>query len=150
MNRWAAPSAAAGRALLDEYGLPDDVTPNQLTWNHHGAWKRTVVWNRAPIYRSPADLSVVKQTVDYPLNLRQAAELLTFSDGLEIDLARGELSSRAGEEEINCLTLNLADEIARRIRTVPEARAMYARVVSLTAAGKSSPYTGGLLFATGG
>jgi hypothetical protein len=149
VNRWEAPSAAAGRQLLDEYGLPDDVTPNQLTWDRHGAWKRTVVWNRVPIYRSPAEFAVMKQTVDYPLNLQQTSELLAFSGGLQIDLERGELSSSSMEEKLNYLTMNLADEIARGLKTVPEARAAYARVLALEAAGKSSPYTDGLLFSAG-
>ena len=150
VKRWAAPSADIGQWLLDEYGLPDDVTLNRLTWDRRGPWKRTVVWNKTPIYRSTADLAVMQQTVDYRLSLKQAADLLAFNDGLEIDLARGELSSRARQEEINYLALNLADEIARGRKTVPQAQAAYARVVELTAAGKSSPYTGGLLFSPGG
>lgn len=150
VNRWSAPSAAAGRGLLDEYGLPDDVTPNRLTWNRRGSWKRTVVWNRAPVYRSPEDLAVMEQTVDYRLDLRQTAALLAFSDSLKIDLARGELSCRGRQEGLDYLTLNLADEIARGVKSVPAARAAYARVVALTAAGKSSPYTQRLLFSSGG
>lgn len=150
VNRWAGPSAEAGRLLLDEYGLPDDVTPNRLTWRRHGGWKRTVVWNRAAIYRSPADLAVMQQTVDYKLDLMQAVRLLAFSDDLVIDLQRGELSSRGGHESINFLRLNLADEIARGVKTVPEAQAAYTRVLALAAAGKSSPYTEKLLFGAKG
>ena len=146
VNRWAPPSAAAGRQLLEEYGTPDDVTPNQLTWNHRGPWKRTVVWNRKPVYLSPADLAVMKQTVDYPLTRGEAGELLAFSDCLEIDLSRGELSSRADREEINYLTLNLADEIVRGRKTVSEAQIAFMRQLQLAAAGKMTPYMTGLLF----
>lgn len=146
LDRWEGPSAAAGRALLERYGVPDDVTPNQLTWDRRGTWKRTVVWNQAPVYRAPADLAVMEQTVDYRLDLMQTVQLLAFSDGLVIDLAHGELSSRAGNEGINYLTLNLADEIVRGVKTVPQAQAAYTRVLALTAAGKTSPYTEKLLF----
>ena len=149
VNRWPAPSAAAGHRLMDEYGTPDDVTPNQLTWNNRGSWKRTVVWNSRPIYRSPADLAVMKQTVDYPLTQAQAGELLAFSDSLEIDLARGELSSRAGREEINYLTLNLADEIVRGQKTASEAQTAFVRELQLAASGKTTPYMTGLLFPAG-
>jgi hypothetical protein len=150
VNRWAPPSAAAGRLLLDEYGTPDDVTPNRLTWNSHGEWKRIVVWNRKPVYLSPVDLAVMKQTVDYPLTYAQARELLAFSDTLEIDLAHGELSSRSSREDINYLTLNLADEIVRGQKTVAEAQTAFVRQLELAAAGKTTPYMTGLLFATGG
>jgi len=150
VDRWSGPSAAAGKILLDQYGAPDDMTPNKLTWRGRGGWKRTVVWNRRPVYRSPADLAVMQQTVDYPLDLMQAVQLLAFSDDLVIDLARGELSSRGGHESINYLRLNLADEIARGVTSVPEAQASYRRVIALTAAGKTSPYTEKLLFSSDG
>lgn len=148
IDRWEGPSAEAGRALLQRYGVPDDVTPNQLVWDRRGVWKRTVVWNRAPVYRTPGDLAVMEQTVDYRLDLMQTVQLLAFSDGLVVDLAHGELSSRAGNEGINYLTLNLADEIVRGAKTVQQAQAAYTRIVSLTAAGKTSPYTQKLLFAS--
>ncbi len=150
VNRWSTPSAAVGRKLLDQYGLPDDVTINQLTWDRRNGWKRIVVWNRAPIYRSTADLAVMKHTVAYRLDLKQTAQLLAFNENLEIDLSRGELSSRTGQEGLNYLTVNLADEIVRGLKTVPQAQAAYSRIVALTAAGKSSPYTERLLFATNG
>lgn len=149
IDRWEGPSASAGRALLERYGVPDDVTPNQVTWDRRGAWKRTVVWNQAPVYRVPTDLAVMEQTVDYRLDLMQTVKLLAFSDGLVIDLAHGELSSRAGNEGINYLTLNLADEIVRGVKTVPQAQAAYTRTLALTAAGKSSPYVEKLLFRAG-
>lgn len=155
LSRWDAQSAAMGRTLIAEYGLPDDVTLERLTWYRHGAWKRTIVWNaaglwqRSPVYRAPVDFAVLQQTIDYSLDLVEAAKLTSFSDGLVIDPARGELSSRAGSEELDYLTLNLADEIVRGTKTVPQAQATYARVVELTAAGKSSPYTSELLFSSG-
>lgn len=146
VNRWQEPSAVAGRQLLDEYGTPDDVSPRRLTWNHRGAWKRTEVWNRKPVYLSPIDLAVMKQTVDYQLTSQQAGELLAFSDGLEIDLTRGELSSRSSREDINYLTLNLADEIIRGDKTVAQAQNEFMRQLRLAASGKVSPYMTGLLF----
>jgi hypothetical protein len=146
VNRWHQPSAVAGRQLLDEYGVPDDVTPRRLTWNHRGAWKRTEVWDRKPVYLSPVDLAVIKQTVDYQLTVQQAGALLMFSDGLEIDLERGELASRSSREDINYLTLNLADEIVRGDRTVAQAQSEFVRQLRLAAAGKVSPYMTRLLF----
>lgn len=148
VDRWSGPSASAGRELLARYGLPDDATPNRLTWNRRGAWRRTTVWNRPTVYRSLADMAVIEQTVDYPLDSAKAADLLAFSDDLVVDLARGELSSRAARQELNCLTLNLADEIVRGVKTVPEARDARARIAALAAAGKTSDYTRGLRFGT--
>jgi len=146
VRRWAAPSAAAGMRLIDEYGTPDDVTPNRLTWNDRGEWKRTIVWNRKPVYSSAADLAVMKQTIAYPLTHDQADELLGFSATLEIDLDRGELSSRAGREELDYLNLNLADDIVRGKKTVAEARASFDRQIELASAGKIMADMRGLRF----
>lgn len=145
VNRWAPASAAAGRQLLDEYGTPDAIGLNRLTWERRGAWKRTVVWNRKPIALAPVELAVMEQTIDYPLTADQAAALASFSDCLEADRARGELSSRSSREELNFLLLNLADEIARGERTVAGARAMFFRQLDLAAEGKYSPYMNGLM-----
>jgi hypothetical protein len=150
VKRWASPSAAVASRLLEEYGTPDDVTPNRITWNRRGAWKRTVVWNRKPIYLAPVDLAVMKQTVDYRLTPEFAAELLAFSGSLEIDLEHGELSSRASREEINYLTLNLADEIVRGEKSVAQAQTAFVRQLRLAAAGKTTSYMTGLLFTKDG
>jgi hypothetical protein len=152
VNRWDPASAAEGRRLIAEYGVPDDVTLNRLTWHRRGPWTRMTAsnaagfWRRTPVYRSAEDLGVLAQTISYPMNAAQTAEVLSFSRGLSIDPARGELTSRASDESLNFLTLNLADEVAQGRATVPEARAEYARIVELTAAGKTSAYTQSLLF----
>jgi hypothetical protein len=148
-DRWAPPSAAAGRRLLDEYGTPDEIGRNRLAWNHRGPWKRTVVWNRKPIALAPVDLAVMKQTIDYELTPEQARTLTGFSACLEVDVVRGELSSRAGREEINFLLLNLADEIARGERTVPEAQATFYRQLDLAAEGRFASYMNGLVIPAG-
>ena len=149
VNSWSPASAAAARQLIDEYGTPNEISRNRLTWNRRGAWKRTVVWNRKPVALAPVDLAVMKQTIDYPLTPEQARTLTGFSACLEIDPARGELSSRAGREEINFLLVNLAGEIVRGERTVAEAQAMFYRQLDLAASGESATYMNGLVVPAG-
>ena len=146
VSRWSAPSADAARRLLDQYGVPDDASVNNLAWNGNGPWRRTVVRNRPRVYRSPRDFDLVVQTVKYPLTREQAAELIAFSPALTVDVDRGELSSAASREEVNCLNLNLADEVARGRKSIAEAQAAYVRTLDLAAAGKSSPYMSELRF----
>lgn len=146
VSRWSAPSETAGRRLMAEYGLPDDATPNSLTWTGKGPWKRTKVFNTPTVYRSPDDLAVMEQTVDYPLSREQASKLLAFSSALVVDEGKGELTCRSDREATSFLTLNLADQIARGAKTPEEARVAYRRVLALEAAGKRSPYTERLLF----
>ena len=147
LDRWSQPSADAARRLMDQYGAPDDATPNRLTWQKKGPWNRTIVWNRPQVYRTPRDFDLVVQAVRYPVTREQAAELIAFSQSLIVDVERGELSSRASREELNFLNLNLADEVVRGLKTIDEAQLAYKRVIDLSAAGKSSPYLAGLRFA---
>jgi len=146
LDRWSQPSADAARRIMDQYGAPDDATPNKLTWEAKGPWRRTVVWNRPQVYRTPRDFDLLVQTVRYPLTREQAAELIAFSGALVVNVDRGELSSRASREELNYLNLNLADEVVRGTKSIDEAQLAYKRVIDLSAAGKSSPYLAGLRF----
>jgi hypothetical protein len=146
VGRWSQPSADAARRLMDQYGAPDDATPNKLTWNAKGPWRRIVVWNRPQVYRTPRDFDLLVQTIRYPVTREQAAELVAFSPALVVNVDRGELSSRASREELNYLNLNLADEVVQGRKTIDEAQVAYRRVMDLSAAGKSSPYMSGLHF----
>jgi hypothetical protein len=146
LDHWSQPSADAARRIMDQYGAPDDATPNKLTWRAKGRWSRIIVWNRPQVYRAPRDFDLLVQTIRYPLTREQAAELVAFSQALIVDVDRGELSSRASREELNYLNLNLADEVVQGTQTIEEAQVAYKRVIDLSAAGKSSPYLSGLHF----
>lgn len=146
VDGWSAPSAAAARHLISLYGAPTQVKPNKLVWAGKGPWLRTVVWNRPGVYRSPRDFDLILQTVKYPATRSQAADMVAFSDALIVDLDRGEVSSRAAREDINFLNLNLADEVARKLRTPEDAQASLRRISALAAAGKEQPYMTGLRF----
>jgi hypothetical protein len=146
VDNWNAPSAAAARRLIALYGVPDDVVVDRLTWNDKGAFKKITVWNRPLRYRSPRDFDLIEETVAYPTTREQAAELVSFSPALTVDVGRGEISARGSREAANFLTLNLADEVLRGLRTPAEARVAYLRILDLTAAGKTSPYAESLFF----
>jgi hypothetical protein len=146
VDHWHEPSVAAARQLMNLYGVPDDVTPNKLVWRAKGPWRRIVVWNRPMVYRSPRDFDLVVQTVKYPVTREQAADLVAFSNALVVDVGNDEISSRGTREEVNFLNLNLADDVLRGRKTVGEAQVAYRRILDLTAAGKSSPYTSELRF----
>lgn len=151
VSAWAVPSAQAARRLIEEYGAPEIVRSDRLIWIGNGPWKRTTVWDQAPLYVPTAadDSEVMEQTLDYPLTASQAERLRAFSSALVADASRGELSARSNREEVNRLNLNLAVEIVAGRKSVEEARRQYARTLEFEAAGKSSPYMEGLLFKFG-
>lgn len=140
VDNWPPISAAAGRRLIEQYGVPDAVRYDRLTWRDNGPWKRTVVHDVTPPYVQAEDLGVVEQTLAYPLSSRQVADLAAFDSRLEYDSGRGELSARSDREEVNFLRLNLANDIVNRRMTPGQARELYAQILRLEAAGKESSY----------
>lgn len=144
VEQWYAPSASAARRMMDEYGVPDQVQPDALTWSGNGPWKRTVVRNLPTTYGPPEDQGAIEQTVDYG-GSALLASLPLFDDHVRFDGSARELTARSDSEEMNFLRLNVADDIARG-SSPADARSFAARVLSFEAAGKTSPYLQRLRF----
>lgn len=150
IDRWPSRSRTAAQITMARYGMPDEVGEDAMVWRANGPWKRTTVHRRAWLrYVFGAEPDCVENTVAYEVPARSLEDLARFDDRVSADPARAELSSRAGSEAVNYLTLNLADEIVNGKRTVAEAKAFRARIMRLADSGKSSPYLAGLLFETG-
>lgn len=149
VSDWSNVSALAARRLMAQYGPPDDIRSGYLAWNRKGFWKRIIVWDVAPPYVSGEEVGVIEHTIDYPLTARQEADLTAFSRRLIIDRDRGELSVRCDREENAFLSLNLADDVVRGLKTVAQARAAYTKLPDLAASGNSPTYAQGLLFSFG-
>ena len=88
----------------------------------------------------------MEQTIERRLSPEQVVDLALFDRQLDYDPARGELGARSDREEVNFLRLNLADDIIERRLSSEEARDLFARMLRLEAAGKSSPYLKSLRF----
>ncbi len=147
IETWPQPARDAARALTAKYGRPDEISPDALVWNSNGPWKRTIVHRLAwPHYTYMTDKDFVENVIGYGTPDDKVAELTRFDKKVEADQSTAELSSRSESEAMNCLALNLADEIVRDKRGFADARAFYKKVSRLAAAGKSSPYLNGLMF----
>lgn len=148
---WSEKSRLAARLLIARYGAPDVVGASRLVWHGNGPWKRTIVRDMPRPYASAAEeeLGVIEQTVAYNLDVEQTPVLAGFSDRLSADAAAMELTSRADREELNFLRLNLANDLLLRVIAPADARAAYARILDLEAAGKTTPYLLELRFGPG-
>lgn len=148
---WSEKSRLAARLMLARYGAPDVVGTSRLVWQGNGPWKRTIVRDLTRPYASDPgeELGVIEQTVAYNLTPEQAPVLSGFSDRLSADAAAMELTSRADREELNFLRLNLANDLLIRAVAPEDAKAAYARILELEAAGKATPYLLALRFGPG-
>ena len=148
---WPEPSRAAITSLNSKYGLPSAVTEDMVVWNNTSPFKRTIVFKEEVNHSFPVQHSdVLVQTVNYRVPLDKVAALAKFDGSLLIDRTKGELSARNDKEEINILSLNLADKIVRGEMTVEQARREYSKNVEAFAAGTSSQLISGLAFKTEG
>lgn len=138
VDRWWSVPAAAARGLMVEYGVPDRVDPDSLTWNGNGPWRRTVVRNAAPSDAEGVNLGIIAQTVVYPLTPAQAANVTAFDGGLVYDPQTSELTARSDREDFNFLRINLADDVAHGRLAPEEARARYFQTIALEESGKGS------------
>lgn len=135
---WPEPSRSAITSLNSKYGLPSAVTEDMVVWNASGPFKRTIVFKEEVNHQFPIQHSdVLMQTVDYRVPLDKVDELSKFDGSILIDRTKGEISARNDKEEMNILSLNLADKIVRGEMTVEEARREYSKNAEAFAAGTS-------------
>jgi len=148
---WPEPSRAAISALNTKYGLPSAVTEDMVVWNNSSPFERTIVFKEEVNHQFPFQHSdVLMQTVDYRVPLDKVSALAKFDGSLIIDRTKGELSARNDKEEMNNLSLNLADKIIRGEMTVEQARRAYRKNAEAFAAGTSNQLISGLTFKTEG
>lgn len=145
-SRWNDWSNLSLDAMVERYGPPTRIESKLVVWVDKAPWKRIAVWDRMGNFQGSAAADNIEQTVAYlvPFDRRDALE--AFSPRVGVSFDGSELSSSSFSEERNLLTLNLADQIIRGVRSPDEAKEFYTLTLRLAAAGKSSPYMRRLLF----
>jgi hypothetical protein len=125
--------------MVEKYGPPEWIQPGRLEWGTRWPWKRISV----DVARPSRPL---EQVVDYDVPTSKVGDLRRFPHGLIVYYEEGELAARSDREELNCLTLNLADDIVSGRMTPAQADGFFRSAVRLAAAGKSSAYMDRLIF----
>lgn len=144
---WPGIPQAVARLLIAKYGEPNTFDDGSLVWYDNGEWRKTVVYRKAPgRFMGLHARDILQQTVAYSVPDAKIGDLKAFDDRIKYDKASGELSAISEDENLNYLALNLADEIVADKRSPQEARDFYRKTLRLSESGKSSAYTGGLLF----
>ena len=151
LDRWGEASQKAAKSIIEKYGQPDEVSEGRLVWHNTGAFQKTIVYKEELPRDFPSPhVDVLEQFVESNVPFEKYGDLARFDGSLHADRTSGLLSARGPSETDNFIALNLAHEIVATGRTVESAREAYARAAALEAAGKTSPYSQGLLFKTRG
>lgn len=151
VERWGAASRRAAESIIEKYGPPDEISEGRLVWSNTGAFRKTVVYKDELRRHFPTPRAdVLEQYIEYNVPYEKLPDLARFHGSLKPDRTAGLLSARGPSESDNVIALNLAHELLQGKRTVDGARSAYARLAALSEAGKTSPYSEGLLFKTRG
>jgi hypothetical protein len=144
---WPVLARTIAKAMIEKYGTPDQFDRKSLVWFNKGPWKRTIV-SRVALrhHRNGRDKDYLQQTIGFIVPADKVADVKAFNSLINVSRTAGELSFCSESEAKNFLAVNLAHDIAADNKTVPEARALYAKTLRLSAAGKSSPDMHGLMF----
>jgi hypothetical protein len=127
---WPEGTRRLGAQLMTKYGAPAEITPRQVTWINSGPWARTTLYKEGAAHNFAAPhRNVLEQAVFYKVPIDKLTALAQFNRSLVVDLARGELVSSADSEEINFLTVNVADDVIKDQRSAEEARIYFAQLV---------------------
>ncbi len=152
IQRWPEQVQRLAKVLTEKYGTLSSFNSRELVWENHAPWKKIILHRDAltpsPIGKSVADgdKDHLEQVVSYRVPEEKIADLKKFDRRIKVNQAAGEMSSVADSESMNCLNLNLADDIVKGQRSVLDARSFAMKTKMLEKAGKASPYLEGIIF----
>ena len=113
--------------LEEKYGQPNEGTESMFIWYNNGPWKKTVLYNEP-------GKNILEQVVDMNVPVERMEDLSNFNRSIVVDRTTGEVSSRSDREEMNFLSLNLANEVIEGNKTAMEARREFDEISNSTRA----------------
>jgi hypothetical protein len=130
LQGWPPQTVALAVTLVAKYGRPEDVSPHRITWYNNEPWKRTALLREATPHNFPLPhQDVLEQTIDYRVPPKKLADLVAYDGSIVVDRTRGELTVHCNSEEMNILTLNIADDVVKGERSVEQGMAYHAQVI---------------------
>jgi hypothetical protein len=136
---WSESSKSAIESMSAKYGLPNAVTDDMVVWTSAAPFKRIVISKEEVDHQFPTQHSdILTQTINYQVPINKVVELAKFNGSLIVDRTKGEISARNENEEMNILSLNLADKIVRGEMKAEQARREYSKNAEAFASGQTS------------
>jgi len=147
LKSWPEASQKAAKEMMDKYGKPDETTQSMLIWNKNGQWLKTVVYKDEMKHLFPmAHTDVLEQWMNYQVPLELYGEIAKYDGSVTINRTNGTISARCDNEGMNILALNLAADIAGKVKSVEQARTDYGKFAMEFKNGGKPDYTQKLKF----
>lgn len=149
ISNWSDQQQMLIGKLSDKYGPPTEISASAVTWKGNGDYLCIKVMKDSASHHFPTQhQDCLTHTIAFKVPTDMADDLLAFNGSLIIDRTRGTLTACCDSEELNILTLNLANDIVNRSRSVDEARSSMAQTALALKSGMQEPYTTKLQFET--
>ncbi|HET6244707.1 MAG: hypothetical protein H0V01_02640 [Bacteroidetes bacterium] len=144
---WPGTANEAAQAMLEEYGVPDEITNYRLIWHNKGDFRETIVYREEIDHNFPMPhKDVLEQSINYDLPSEKLAEIANYDGSIIIKRTKGIMSATCDKEPMNYLALNLAHEVATGKRSPESARDFYTKTATDFMRGKKNKYTKKLMF----
>lgn len=146
VQEWPHESRQAAELVIDQFGEPDEVSRNELTWYGVGPWKRVVATRWFEHHNFPLPhVDCVECVIDYRVPAEKMADLAIFDGSIRVDRTAGELSVRCRSIASDTLKINLVHDIVTGNRSVEDARAYHIEEVLNATRGNPTPYRSTLM-----
>jgi hypothetical protein len=133
--------------MVDQYGMPDEMTERRFIWHDAGEWKRIHLYRDGTPHNFPKQHEDhLRQFIDYPIDPQAADDLIAFDGSNKLYRTRGGLGADCHKESMNYLTINLAHDVVTGEKSVDEARQAFAETAIKAEMGMDPEYTQGLQF----
>ena len=146
IENWSTDSRLLAAKFLEQYGSPDRVASDRLTWEDKGPWQATTVYDRVPFYTADDGPDDLRQSVARSVPPDKIFALRQFSGKLQVSRDGSLLSANSTSEAVSFLLVNLADDVIAGRASPQAAAAAYERAIQLYQAGKTPPAMQGLLW----
>ena len=147
IDHWPLASRQAVTIMHAKYGVPTEISDEQVVWRRAGRWKAIIVHRDGVKHHFPIPhQDVLEQVISYDVPADKFDDLAAFSGSLVARRTDGTLAATCDREPSNILLLNLAHDIVRDRKTVSEARTILAKVALDAKDGKPSPLSRKLVF----
>lgn len=149
IKSWQEKQEKTAQKIIEKYGLPNEATPSQLIWYNNKPWKKTIIYRDQFQHNFPSPhADFIEQTVNYLIPEDKMDEIAKFNGSISVNRTKGEVSVYGNSEEINFLTLNLADELIRNQLDTGDAREFLVEQSQNLLKGEKNDYLQSLRFNT--
>jgi hypothetical protein len=151
---WPAMPKNTIKIMLAKYGEPDEIMKNEVIWdNRNMSNMRLNPFKYIRVYREIITHSFpfphpdfIEHVINYRVPPARMGELASYNGSISFQRTKGEMAVSSYSEEMNIVTLNIANDIITFKRKTEDARKYHAKLARDLLKGKKPDYGRRLLF----